>query len=112
MPNTTLPDSLINSLVQILGKENVLTEPYDLDRYSGDALSPTRAFGAEDSFKRLADIVVRPITTEDVSSVLKLANDYHTPVIPYGAGTGGMGGTVPAHTVVVDVHLTKTFHHL
>ena len=96
MPNTTLPDSLINSLVQILGKENVLTDPYDLDRYSGDALSPTRAFGAEDSFKRLADIVVRPITTEDVSAVLKLANDYHTPVIPYGAGTGVMGGTVPA----------------
>ena len=96
MPDTALPDTLINALVQILGQENVLTDPYDLDRYSGDALSPTRAFGAEDSFERLADVVVRPGSTEDVCSVLKLANDSHTPVIPYGAGTGVMGGTVPA----------------
>jgi hypothetical protein len=59
MPNAALPDSFIDSLVQVLGRENVLTDPYDLDRYSGDALSPTRAFGAEDSFERLADVVAR-----------------------------------------------------
>ncbi|MBC8279353.1 MAG: FAD-binding oxidoreductase [Chloroflexi bacterium] len=96
MPDTTLPDSLIDSLTTLLGRENVLTDPYDLDRYSGDALSPTRAFGAEESFERLADVVVRPGSTADVSAVLKLANDTRTPVIPYGAGTGVMGGTVPA----------------
>ena len=96
MPNTALPSSLIDSLTQILGEKNVLTDPYDLDRYSGDALSPTRAFGAEDSFERLADVVARPGSTEDVSAVLKLANKSATPVIPYGAGTGVMGATVPA----------------
>ena len=34
MPDTALPDSLIDSLIQVLGEENVLTDPYDLDRYS------------------------------------------------------------------------------
>ena len=96
MPETGLPDSLINSLTQLLGQENILTDPYDLDRYSGDALSPTRAFGAEDSFDRLADVVARPGSTEDVGAVLKLANEFGTPVIPYGGGTGVMGATVPA----------------
>ena len=72
MPNTDLPDSLIASLTSLLGSENVLTDPYDLDRYSGDALSPTRAFGAEDFFERLADVVVRPGSTDDVSTILKL----------------------------------------
>ena len=96
MPETGLPDSLINSLNQLLGQGNVLTDPYDLDRYSGDALSPTRAFGAEDSFDRLADVVARPGSTEDVCAVLKLANEFGTPVIPYGSGTGVMGATVPA----------------
>ena len=101
MPDTSLADSLIDSLNSLLGSENVLADPYDLDRYSGDALSPVRAFGAEDSFERLADVVVRPGSTLDVSSVLKLANDTRTPVIPYGAGTGVMGGTVPAYGGIV-----------
>ena len=96
MPDTALLDSLIESLTQALGQENVLTDPYDLDRYSGDALSPTRAFGAEDAFDRLADVVARPGSTEDVCAVLKLANASGTPVIPYGGGTGVMGATVPA----------------
>ena len=52
-----LSDSLVDSLIRALGAENVLTNPYDLDRYSGDALSPSRAFGAEASFERLADLV-------------------------------------------------------
>lgn len=101
MPNATLPESLINSLTKVLGSENVLTGPYDLDRYSGDALSPTRAFGAEDSFERLADVVARPGSTEDVSAVLKLANESGTPVVPFGAGTGVMGATVPAFGGIV-----------
>lgn len=100
MPDTTLTDSLpsalIESLIKILGPENVLTDPYDLDRYSGDALSPTRAFGAEEAFERLADVVARPGGTEDVSAVLRLANELRVPVIPFGAGTGVMGGTVPS----------------
>ena len=96
MPNAAVPSSLIESLVQILGQENVFTDPYDLDRYSGDALSPTRAFGAEKAFERLADVVARPASTEEVCAVLKLANESRTPVIPYGGGTGVMGGVVPA----------------
>jgi len=93
---TALPGALIDSLTKALGAENVLTDPYDLDRYSGDALSPSRAFGAEDSFERLADVVARPASTEEVAAVLRLANETKTPVIPYGGGTGVMGGTVPA----------------
>ena len=96
MPNAALPNSFIDSLVKVLGRENVLTDPYDLDRYSGDALSPSRAFRAEESFERLADVVARPGSTEDVSAVLKLANDSGAPVIPYGGGTGVMGAVVPA----------------
>ncbi len=91
MPNAALPDYLIDSLTQVLGEENVLTNPYDLDRYSGDALSPTRAFGAEDAFDRLADVVARPGSTEDVGAVLKVANASGTPVIPLRRRNGRDG---------------------
>ena len=106
MPDNSFPDSLITDLTDLLGRENVLTDPYDLDRYSGDALSPTRAFGAEESFNRLADVVVQPGSTADVSNVLKLANESRTPVIPYGGGTGVMGGTVPVSYTHLRAHET------
>jgi len=100
----SFPESLISSLSNTVGTENTLTDPYDLDRYSGDALSPSRAFRAENSFERLADVVVRPASTTEVSTVLKLANEFQTPVIPYGGGTGVMGGTVPtAGGIILDL---------
>ena len=100
----SFPESLISSLSNTVGTENTLTDPYDLDRYSGDALSPSRAFSAENSFERLADVVVRPASTTEVSTVLKLANEFQTPVIPYGGGTGVMGGTVPtAGGIILDL---------
>ena len=100
----SFPKSLISSLSNTVGTENTLTDPYDLDRYSGDALSPSRAFSAENSFERLADVVVRPASTTEVSTVLKLANEFQTPVIPYGGGTGVMGGTVPtAGGIILDL---------
>ena len=90
MPNNALTDSFIDSLVKALGRENVLTDPYDLDRYSGDALSPSRAFGAEDSFERLADVVARPGSTEDVRAVLKLARKGTRQFHPmWGCGQSG-----------------------
>ena len=100
----SFPESLISSLSNTVGTENTLTDPYDLDRYSGDALSPSRAFSVENSFERLADVVVRPASTTEVSTVLKLANEFQTPVIPYGGGTGVMGGTVPtAGGIILDL---------
>ena len=100
----SFPESLISSLSNTVGTENTLTDPYDLDRYSGDALSPSRAFSAKNSFERLADVVVRPASTMEVSTVLKLANEFQTPVIPYGGGTGVMGGTVPtAGGIILDL---------
>ena len=89
------------SLTQIVGSDHVLTDPYDLDRYSGDALTPSRAFGAEAAFQRLADLVVRPGSTAEVSQVLAWAQDTGTPVIPYGGGTGVMGGVLPVQGGVI-----------
>jgi FAD/FMN-containing dehydrogenase len=67
---TMLENSVIDSLVHILGNDNVLCEPYDLDRYSTDALTPFRAYGAESSFERIADVVVRPGSTQEVAQMV------------------------------------------
>jgi glycolate oxidase len=36
-------------------------------------------------------VVVRPRTTEQVSAVLRIASEHHTPVVPQGARTGLSG---------------------
>jgi alkyldihydroxyacetonephosphate synthase len=96
--------STIDSLSQIVGADNVLTDPYDLDRYSADALTPFRAFGAEEAFEHLADLVVRPGNASEVSEVVSLASRLGIPVIPYGGGTGVMGGVLPVQGgIVIDL---------
>ncbi len=75
-----------------------------MDRYSADALHPFRAYGAANSFDQLAQVVVRPASTGEVSKIVVLANQQKTPLIPYGGGTGVMGGTIPVQGgIIVDV---------
>ena len=93
--NAMLDDLAIASLARIVGAENVLADADSLDRYTGDSLSPSRAFEAADAFERLADVVVRPGCAAEVSQVVVWANERRVPIVPYGGGTGVMGAVVP-----------------
>ena len=96
--------SIVESLSRIVGEANLLTSPYDLDRYSADALTPFRAYRAGYAFERLADLVARPATVEEVSQIVTLAAREGIPLVPYGGGTGVMGGVLPVRGgIVVDL---------
>ncbi len=108
-----LDDRAITSLAWIVGVENVLSDPNSLDCYTGDSLSPSRAFGAAEAFERMADVVVRPGRTAEVSDVVRWANEHRVPVIPYGGGTGVMGAVVPARGgVVLDMKRMNSVHEI
>ncbi len=95
---------LLNSLRSILAAEDVLCTPSDLDRYSADALTPFRAFGAAERLERMADAVVIPRSVDQVREVVRLANTLSTPIVPYGGGTGVMGAALPVQGgIVVDL---------
>ena len=99
-----LDEAAIASLAGIVGPDNVLSDPDSLDRYTGDSLSPSRAFGAASAFERLADVVVRPESTAEVARIVRWANERLVPIVPYGGGTGVMGAVVPEHGgIVLDV---------
>lgn len=51
--------------------------------------------------KGTADAVVKPHSTEQVSSILKWAYAQEVPVTPRGAGTNLVGSTVPDHGGIV-----------
>ncbi len=81
-----LKPEIISQLREILGKEAVLTSKEDLTTYSYDATT---------TWAHMPDVVVLPMTTEQVSRILKLANENRIPVTPRGAGTNLSGGSIP-----------------
>ena len=87
-----LGDTILEKLRSIVGAVNVLTEKEDLIPY---------AFDGTAAMKETPGCVVFAGTTEEVSAVLKLANDTGTPVVTRGSGTGLSGGSVPAADCIV-----------
>jgi glycolate oxidase len=58
-----------------------------------------RVCHAYDATKQRAmpDAVIRPYSTQEVSQILRLANERRIPVYPMGAASGMTGGAVPLH---------------
>ena len=81
-----LPPNILHQLQEIVDKDSVLTCQEDRTVYSYDSTS---------TWAHLPDAVVLPTTTEQVSRVLKLANENRIPVTPRGGGTNLSGGSVP-----------------
>ena len=79
--------ALRRELEGLLGKGAVLSEPEELLVYESDGLV---------LFRALADFIVFPTSTEQVSAVVKLANREGLPFVARGAGTGLSGGCLPA----------------
>ncbi len=83
---------LIDELCSALGTSRVITDPEILDTYARDETG---------DLSHLPDIVVRPLSTEEVSTAIKICRGYGVPVIPRGTGTGVTGGAVPVTGGVV-----------
>ena len=87
-----LVQSTLETLRSTVGAENVLTAEEDLIPY---------AFDGTAAMRETPGCVVFAGSTEEVSAVLKLANDTGTPVVTRGSGTGLSGGSVPATDCIV-----------
>ncbi|MGQ9646719.1 MAG: FAD-binding oxidoreductase [Thermodesulfobacteriota bacterium] len=69
--------------------------------------------GKDESFhpKRRPDVVVWPLSAEEISRILKLANRKRIPVTPWGAGTSVEGNPIPVEGGIV-LNLQKMNHIL
>jgi alkyldihydroxyacetonephosphate synthase len=83
----------------------VSTTPPDRTAYARD-LWPRGLIGVAggDHAPHPPDAVVWPVNTAEVSEVVKMAARAGTPIVPFGAGSGVCGGTLPIRGgIVVDV---------
>ncbi|XOV69434.1 MAG: FAD-binding oxidoreductase [Verrucomicrobiota bacterium] len=87
-----LDKSIITRLREIVGEKEVLDRKEDLIPYSFDGTA---------ALKQYPGCVVLTRTTEQVSRVLKLANQENIPVVTRGSGTGLSGGSLPSDQCIV-----------
>jgi glycolate oxidase len=84
----------IAKLKNIVGENNVRTDPADLYVYSSDA----------SVHSKLPDAVVRPSSIKDVQEIIRYANKNKIPVVARGTGSGMSGQTVPlSGGIVLDM---------
>jgi len=80
-------EKFIDLAAKIVGNNNVVTDPKELEKYSRDH-----------SFVKPAmpSCIVRPGDVEEVQEILRIANDLVVPITPLSGGTNNLGGTIPA----------------
>ena len=86
-------ENLYKALVDALGEGKIQTGDMIGSDYCHDELPGGASY--------TPDAVIEAASTEDISAVLKLCNEYDTPVTVRGAGTGQVGGSVAVKGGVV-----------
>ena len=86
----------VEKLQSIVGKDWIITRRDQMESYLVDetalAVRPKPADNV---------VVVKPANSQEISEVLKLANEEKTPVFVRGAGTGLCGGAMPTQDGIV-----------
>jgi FAD/FMN-containing dehydrogenase len=84
--------NLKEKLAEAVGKENYSDNSEQLKEYSAD-FSYTKA--------GMPNYIVRPANSEEVSAVIKICNEFNTPVVPVSSRVHFYGATIPKEGGVI-----------
>ena len=91
-------------LRKIVGFKNVSTKEIDILAYNKDTSLIGFNWALQGKIAGLPDFITWPETSEQISEILKLANQEKIPVIPYGEGSGVVGGAIPVYGgIIIDM---------
>lgn len=82
---------LVEALGKIVGSSNVSHTKEARQQYGNDQWWYAIAANSAGQPISLPDVAVRPSTTEQVASIVKLANEIRVPITPWGGGSGVQG---------------------
>jgi alkyldihydroxyacetonephosphate synthase len=88
------PHDVIAALTAVLGPTHVISDTSQLELYRLDGLRPSRGYRDRERLGLKPGCVVRPQSTAEVRALVQWANTAHMPLVPYGGGTGLMGGAM------------------
>src|SRR3990172_12046758 len=92
--SSSIHSDLSARLSEIVGAHRVHVEAARLDEMSWDALSEGRLHPLKRPETALPLCVVEPGTTSEVQEIVRFANEEKIPLVPFGAGSGLMGGAL------------------
>ncbi|MGI8520448.1 MAG: FAD-binding oxidoreductase [Actinomycetota bacterium] len=109
MTSVMLSDPVVEELISIVGRDRVFTDPAArFNRARVPAPFPVHRWA-----EHVPDAVVLPVSAQEISEVVKLANRHRIPVVPRAGGTGLTDGAVPLkHGILVDVKLMNKVFEL
>lgn len=98
-----MKEEIISGLESICGKSHVFHIADDIESYLYDETEIfVRPTACSDC------VVVKPTSYEQVSEILKLANQTLTPVVPRGGGTGACGAAIPTvPSIIMSMELFR-----
>ena len=88
-------DMILSELADVVGDEFVSTRATDLLVYSTDWSWMPQMWLDRGQAPVAPDVVIHPGSPDEVSRILKIANVYRLPVVPWGGGSGTQGGAAP-----------------
>ena len=75
-----------------------LTSVLDKDRvFTGDSINDDFSHDEMGGISKMPDVLVEVLNTEEVSKIMKYANENMIPVVARGSGTGLVGASVPIY---------------
>lgn len=91
-----MKEEIINNLKSVVGGDFVISELSQMQSYLYDETETLlRPKACEDC------VVVKPGSSEEISKIVKYANEVLIPVIPRGGGTGLCGATIPLKPSII-----------
>lgn len=110
-------DMLLFELRDIVGKDYVSVRESDREVYSVDYFwLPEMCHDRQDRSnitRPMADFIVHPADAEEVSKVLRIANNYKIPVTAWGGGSGSQGGALPVFGgIILDTKRMDTIYKI
>lgn len=86
-------EKIVQKIIQIVGKENILQMPEDCYPYAFDLCKTNNA--------DIPDLVVMPENAHQIAKILKIANEEKIPVVPRGSATNQVGACITRQGSIV-----------
>ena len=97
-------DMVLSELADAVGYDHVRIKYADTLAYGYDCFWLSRLWVDKGENPPVPDFVVHPASSEEVSKIMKIANYYKVPVVPWGGGSGSQGGAMPmAGGIIMDL---------